>query len=139
MVEGETVKLMEIACRGGGGGISTVLVPFLTGFIPNEALLCHLLGRPYAVQFDDYRERFAVLKFFEFRPGIVRDVSNSAYGTPGLLALDLQITPGQEIREVASSRDRPGYFIVSGESRIEVIERERLVQERVHVNYAYTA
>jgi carbamoyl-phosphate synthase large subunit len=136
MWDGSSAYLMEIACRGGGGSISTKIVPYLTDFEPNRALLSELLGWPYGIEAQDYRRRFVVMKFFEFAPGIVREVRNAAVLEEGLLAMELNVFPRQEIRPVMSSRDRPGYFVVGGTNRADVLHRERRIQELVHVSYA---
>lgn len=135
MVSGDRVTLMEIACRGGGGGISTHLIPYLTGFEPNRSLLSQLTNQPVVISYEDYRNRFAVLKFFEFRPGVVARVTKSIGDFPGLLSIELNIHPGQTLKPVMSSRDRPGFFIVVGDDRWHVLDRERRIQERVHIEY----
>jgi biotin carboxylase len=135
MWTGERVVLMEIAARGGGGGINSLIVPYLTGFSPNEALIKESLGELHEIHYEDFRSRFAILKFFELKPGTVRSINFSGESDPNLLYHQLAISSGDAIREVRDSRDRPGYFVVTGKTAAEAIEAERRVEHSLEVRY----
>lgn len=127
--------LIEIAARGGGGSISNKVIPYLTGFVPAQALFCRLLDMPHSIAPEDYKRRFAVLKFFNFAPGKVRRIHVNKSAIEDLMEFHLDIKEGGEIRAIKDSRDRPGYFILQGTDRLRVIERERWVEESIVVEY----
>ena len=108
------VTLVEIALRGGGGGISGLIVPFITGFEPVEELLRHWLSMPHQPEPADFHQRCASLRFLPYSPGT--DVTECDPAIPGWLSLtrnERRIAPGQTPR---SSADRAGAIIVVGDS-----------------------
>lgn len=135
-VQGDRVVLMEIAARGGGGNISGKIIPFLTEFSPTDALLDFALGVTPTVDANSYRSRFAVLRFFDFSPGRVKNVSHQPLPNNELLHFELNIKPRDVIRPILSSRDRVGYFIVGSDNREKVLSAETSVIESISVEYS---
>ncbi len=135
MVEDGKPFLIEVAARGGGGSISSVIIPFLTGFEPNKALIHCLFDEPYMPEITDYRKRFVVMKFFEFRPGVVKTLTVDAERMAGLIVFQLDLKPGDQIRDVRDSRDRVGYFVVGADSAQEALRLERAVEDSVFIEY----
>lgn len=129
------VYLIEIAARGAGGSIAGKIIPFLTGFDCTEALLNVLIGRPFDITIDDYKQKFAVLKFFDFEPGRVKRLVVNERVVHDLMAFTLDVTEGMTIVRPRDSRDRPGYFIVHGTDRDQVLQREKAVEAAVQVEY----
>jgi len=132
-VDANNICLMEIAARGGGGNISSKIIPYLTGFSPTAALLDFALGKTPEVKVDDYRRRFAILRFFDFHPGTVSHVSTHADHIAGLLHFELNLSAGNQVRPILSSRDRVGYFIVADEERNRTLELEEQVLDSVDI------
>lgn len=128
------VKLMEIAARGGGGNISGKIIPFLTGFSPTEAVLDFSLGLRPTVKVSSYRERFAVLRFFDFRPGRVKAIQLDENATDMLLHFELNLKESDWVHPVRSSRDRVGYFIVGGDDYESVLVAEDKVLASVKID-----
>ena len=135
-VRGDRVALMEIAARGGGGNISGKIIPFLTEFAPTDALLDFALGGVPIVKANSYRQKFAVLRFFDFPPGRVERISNQHVPNSELLHFELSIKPHDIIRPIRSSRDRVGYFIVGSASQDRVLSAEKSVLESVSIEYS---
>ena len=133
---GDRVVLMEIAARGGGGNISGKIIPFLTEFSPTDALLDFALGTRPKVRANSYRNKFAVLRFFDFPPGRVEKVSHELVPTSHLLHFELNLRPQDVIRVVRSSRDRTGYFIVGADSREQVLLAEKSVLEAMSIKFS---
>jgi biotin carboxylase len=129
------VYLMEIAARGAGGSINSKIIPFLTGFDPVEGLLKTLTDRPLDIEIGDYKKKFAVLKFFNFKPGRIKTMHLNRELIDRAMVFVLDVADGDTIRAVQDSRDRPGYFIVHGEDREEVMKRERLTESAVQIEY----
>ena len=127
--------LIEIAARGGGGGISSKIVPFLTGFEPEQALLNKILGIKQDIKIDNYKNRFAVLKFFNLKPGKIKHLHVNRNVIKDVFEFNLDIKEGDFIKVIKDSRDRPGYFIVNGLDREKVLEKEKEVEEAVQVEY----
>ncbi|OGI06604.1 MAG: hypothetical protein A3F80_06165 [Candidatus Melainabacteria bacterium RIFCSPLOWO2_12_FULL_35_11] len=134
-VKDGNVYLMEIAARGAGGSISSSIIPFLTGFDPLEALLRTLSGDPFEVKIEDYKKKYAVLKFFNFPYGKVKKVYVDKNITDNVLVFILNLNEGDNICPVKDSRDRPGYFIVCGNDRDDVLRKEKMVESLVRVEY----
>jgi carbamoyl-phosphate synthase large subunit len=127
--------LMEIAARGGGGSISNKVIPYLTGFEPAKNLICNLLGMPCNIQIQDYKSKFAILKFFSFEPGKVKKLHVNRKAIDDLIEFQLDIKDGDIIKPVLDSRDRCGYFIIRGENRQALLDKEKWVLESVIVEY----
>ncbi|MDO9485510.1 MAG: ATP-grasp domain-containing protein [Actinomycetota bacterium] len=106
------VTLVEIALRGGGGGISGLIVPYLTGFEPAEALLRHWLQLPDLPAPRDFHDRAASLRFLPYTPPA--DINEPDSDIPGWLSLvrsEQRFAPGNVPR---SGAERAGAIIVVG-------------------------
>ncbi len=135
-VSGGKPYLIEIAARGGGGSISSKIIPYLTGFAPAKALLSHIFGIPHEIKIKNYKERFAILKFYNFKPGKIKKIYiNRHLLQNDLLEFNLEIKEGGWIKPIKDSRDRPGYFVVHGTDRSQVLLREKQVESAVQVDY----
>lgn len=137
MIHGDQIYLMEIAARSAGGSIGSKIIPYLTGFNCMEALLHTLTGRPYEIHIEDYRKKFAVLKFYNFPPGRVKRIFVNESMVHGLLVLALSpyLAEGVTVKPIKSSRDRLGYFVVHGTDRADVLRREKLAESAVKLEY----
>lgn len=135
MVKDSKVFLIEVAARGGGGNISGKIVPYLTGFNPSAALIALALGERPEVLVGNYREKFAVMRFLDLPAGVVKKIDVDTREASAALHFELNLNPGDVIREVRSSRDRPGYFVVAGSTRKAALEAERRMNEAIKVEY----
>ncbi len=131
------VYLMEIAARSAGGSIGSKIIPYLTGFDCLRALLHVLTNRPYEINIQDYRKKFAVLRFFNFPAGQVKKIVVNENAVRDLLVFTLSgdLTEGALIKPIKDSRDRLGYFVVHGTDREEVLRREKLAESAVKLEY----
>ena len=136
-VNGDGIYLMEIAARSAGGSIGSKIIPFLTEFDCLRALLHELTDRPFEIAIRDYRERFAVLKFFNFRPGRVKKIFINEDMTRDLMVFTLTdyLEEGGVVKPIKDSRDRLGYFVVHGSDREEVLRREKQAESAVQLEY----
>ena len=133
--DGNNGYVMEIAARGGGGSISSKIVPFLTGFDPNRALFHRLFKKPFNIEVADYKKKFVVMKFFEFKAGKIKKLHIDKTVIDDLLVFQLDIKVGSTIKEVYDSRDRPGYFVVAGVDRDMVLKKEKEVENAIKIEY----
>ena len=117
------VTLLEIALRGGGSGISSSVVPFLTNFDPVEALLRELLDLSPLPAPADFRRRSAILRFL---PQGVRPQSrqNPELFLDGSLEVVLSDLDNQTGSVPASSADRHGYIIVGTDTETSTLHAE---------------
>ncbi|MDP2012971.1 MAG: ATP-grasp domain-containing protein [Actinomycetota bacterium] len=123
------VTLVEIALRGGGGGISGLIVPFLTGFEPAEALLRYWLQLPDLPDPRDFHDRAASLRFLPHTPPA--DITEPATDIPGWLSLvrsEQFFAPGHAPR---SGAQRAGAIIVVGDTEAEVRAAEDEAMRRL--------
>jgi len=131
------IYLMEIAARSAGGSIGGKIIPFLTGFDCLRALLHVLTDRPLEIAIQDYRKRFAVLRFFNFPVGRVKRIFVNKKITEKLMAFTLTdyLEEGGYVGPIKDSRDRLGYFVVYGTDRDEVLRWEKQAEMAVQLEY----
>jgi biotin carboxylase len=113
--------LIEVAARGGGNRIASVITPHVSGVDVYELLIRSLLGED--VEMPALRRRSAVLEFFDFAPGRVKTVKG----------LELHFKPGDIVERPKDGRSRLGYCISLGESRDEVDDKVSKVRQLVQV------
>jgi carbamoyl-phosphate synthase large subunit len=128
--------LVEVAARGGGNRIASMIVRHVSGVDTYEFLIACLLGRP--VSMPAVMHRAAVLEFFDFAPGAVRAVRGLEEVRGGGLVADMavDVAPGTVINEPTDDRSRLGYFIALGDTRDDVDAKAARVKELVRVEYA---
>ncbi len=134
-VENGHVYLIEIAARGAGGNISSKIIPFLTGFDPLDALLKTLTGQLFRIKAQDYKRKYAVLKFFNFSSGRVKKIVMNKNLLNEAIVFMLDVKAGDHINPIKDSRDRLGYFIVCGTDRQKVLHKEKKVESAVQIEY----
>jgi carbamoyl-phosphate synthase large subunit len=128
--------LIEVAARGGGNRIASLIVPHVSGVDMYELLISRLLERP--VSMPPIEKRAAILEFFDFAPGVVRSIRGvEEVGRAGLVAdMAVDVAHGSVIHEPTDDRTRLGYFIAVGETRDDVDGKATRVKDLVHVEYA---
>ena len=136
-VNSSGIYLMEIAARSAGGSIGGKIIPFLTEFDCLRALLHVLTDRPFEIAIQDYRKRFAVLKFFNFPVGRVKRIFVNKNITRDLMVFTLTdyLEEGGYVKPIKDSRDRLGYFVVNGIDREEVLRWEKQAETAVQLEY----
>ncbi|HVZ71803.1 MAG TPA: ATP-grasp domain-containing protein [Polyangia bacterium] len=128
--------LVEVAARGGGNGIASIIVPHISGLDTYDLVIRRLRGERVAL--PAVQARAAILEFFNFAPGVVAAVE----GVDACLAegighrIEVPYQPGDIIRAATDDRNRPGYFIALGADRDDVDRRAEAIKRRVRVRYA---
>ncbi|MCM1498451.1 MAG: ATP-grasp domain-containing protein [Clostridium sp.] len=123
--------LVEAGARGGGSNLSGKIVPFMSGIDNYEYLIKEALGE--YVDEDTVknkvfsRNRYVVMRFFDFGEGKVREVEGLAYlrDHPMLIDYQLEVKAGDVLRQPEYGRLRPGHFIIGGKNK-EIVEKEAL-------------
>ena len=117
--------------------MSSKIIPFLTGFHCLRALLNALTDQPFEIAIEDYRKRFAVLRFFNFPVGRVKRIFVNKKITEKLMTFTLTeyLEEGAYVKPIKDSRDRLGYFVVSGSDRDDVLRWEKQAEMAVRLEY----
>lgn len=131
------VFLVEIACRGGGSLIGSHISKWVSGVDVQEVLLSNLEGSPMKVDANAILSRSAILYFFEFPQGKVDSINglDEARKIPGVLELDLEFGPGDEIKNAADDRSRQGFVIIFSESQQQLFESLDRVKATISIKY----
>lgn len=127
--------LVEVAARGGGNRIASVIVRHVSGADVYDLLIRRLMREP--VTMPPLLSRAANLEFLHFGPGRVRAVHGLEEARRAGLVQDLELhfEPGDTLRPPQDDRSRLGYFISLGETRDEIDEKAARVKELVRVEY----
>jgi biotin carboxylase len=80
----------------------------------------------------------AAVRYFRWRPGTLSDVAGveEARRAPGVVELQLEVAPGDEVRPWTSGLDRPGHVVVCGAGPDEVAGRLDEVERLLRPRYA---
>lgn len=133
--------LVEAGARGGGSNLSGKIVPFMSGIDNYEYLIKEALGEAVdeglLKNYVFSREKYVVMRFFDFGEGIVDHVEGKDYLThhPMLIDYQMEIKTGDELKQPKYGRLRPGHFIIGGDGRENVEAEARNIIEAVKVIY----
>ena len=115
--------LIEIAARGGGNMISSVITQYMSGYDTYRYLVECALGNVYDYDFsiqNDYKDRAAVLKFFKTPEGggKVKDIHGLDYldNEPDIVKYMLNFKIGDTIQDAVSDSARIGFYIACSEN-----------------------
>ncbi len=116
--------LIEIAARGGGNEISSLITPFMSGYDTYKYLVECALGENSDVNFSikpDYMKKAAVLHFFNTPKGggTVKAIHGESFlkNNPSILDCALNFQVGSQIREALNDSVRIGYYIAGAETK----------------------
>ena len=133
--------LVEAGARGGGSNLSGKIVPFMSGIDNYEYLIKEALGE--AVDEEKVKnqvfsaDKYVVMRFFDFGKGIVDHVEGDDFlkNHPMLIDYQLEVKPGDVLRQPEYGRLRPGHFIIGGNGKENVIRESEKIIEAVKVIY----
>ena len=131
--------LIEAGARGGGSNLSGKIVPFMSGIDNYEYLIKEALGEPVDEEFVKNKEfskkRYVIMRFFEFGEGTVEHIEGIEFlkNHPMLIDYQLEIKAGDELKEPAYGRLRPGHFIIGGDDKEKVIEEMEKILQKIKV------
>ena len=131
--------LIETAARGAGSNVSGKIVPFLTGFDTNIALLKLLFSEECKINISDYKKSFALLEFFNIdspSPITIKEISidPEIYNLCEELRINASI--GDRIEGASDSRSRIGQVIIlSNESVEDLKNKSEKINNLIQVKY----
>ena len=126
--------LIEAGARGGGSNLSAKIVPFMSGIDNYDYLIREALGQ--SVDEDKLKNhvfsesRYVVMRFFDFGEGTADHVEGLDFlqKHPMLLDYQLNVKPGDELKNPKYGRLRPGHFIIGGDGPDRVrAEAEKII------------
>lgn len=106
--------LIETHTRYGGDRI-WAMTGLVTGCFPQAATVAALAGRPRPDRLPVAPA--AAVRFLTAEPGVVEEVSgvHEARAVPGVYELEVDVTPGSEVRPLRSSGERIGHVLAVGD------------------------
>jgi phosphoribosylaminoimidazole carboxylase (NCAIR synthetase) len=135
-LRGNKPYLMEIAVRGAGGNINSLIIPYLTGFDSLRSIVLNAFGIYEAPNIDDYKNNTAILEFFDYNAGKIKDINiEQSVITENCDFFTLDINPGDTIQPIKDSRDRKGYFIICDKDKENVMAKAQLVKNSIYLKY----
>ena len=133
--------LIEIAARGGGNMISSVITQFMSGYDTYKYLIECATGNIHDEDFSikpRYKERAAVLQFFPTPHGGGRVKSIDGIDwlekTPEIAKFRFNFKPGDIIQDALNDSARIGFFIATCENREKLQQVIDLVETNVKIN-----
>jgi hypothetical protein len=126
---------METAARGGGGGISSEIIPFMTDFDPMNYLMKYSIGMNRSKPRIQRKNTFCIMRFFNWDPGQVKLIQVPEWAINACLKLEVNIQVNETVKYPENSADRPGFFIVGGPTRQHTIELANQVEKSIVIEY----
>ncbi|WP_291432479.1 hypothetical protein [Deinococcus sp.] len=104
-----------------------------TGVHLQQATVCHLLGIPAPHHPQVFPA--AAVRFLTAPPMQIERITgvDSARTLPGIVRVDLDVQPGQEVRPLASSDERLGYVLGGGASLEDAVTCVQGAAEQIQV------
>lgn len=135
--ENNKFYLIEIGARGGGNYISSHIVDKLVDLDNYGMLFRQSLGQEeYTEKFEFYRERCAVLEFFDIdKAGTVKEIKNEKIlsDNPHVVKYQFHFNIGDRIAKAENDSKRVGYYIAYCESRNELEYLMKEIAEKVKI------
>ena len=133
---------IEIAARGGGTMISSVIAPFMSGVDNYAYLIDCAMGMPTdenIVNQYGANRRAAILKFFDVtgNGGRVKRIAGEDYlkGNPCIREYQFGFNVGDILRKATSDSDRAGFYIACCETLEELDQLVKEVSQKVYFEY----
>lgn len=138
--ENGSFYLIEIAARGGGNMISSVVTQYMTGYDTYRYLIECATGNMHEQDFSlrpEYRNRAAVLKFFStpHKGGVVKEIRGLDYLDlePDIIQYKLNFRTGDNIVPASNDSARIGFYIVCSENKEKLNEVMKNVDQNFEV------
>ena len=132
----DELRIIEFALRGCGSNVITHLMPEIRGFDIMKFLLYKSLGVDNPINFIN--NAYGTLKFIIPSPGVVKnveglvDIKNLDY----IIDFSCDIKNGDYIDIIKNGRNRPGYYIIKGESREDISKKIENIENIINIQYS---
>lgn len=132
--------LIEIAARGGGNKISSLITHYMSGYDTYDYLIECVLGNVQKLQYNlksKYQNRAMILKFFDIpcHQGKVSDIQGIEYleNNPNIFDYYFSFQIGDVISDCISDSARVGYYIAGADSKEELDRVINNINEKVKI------
>lgn len=131
--------LIEAGARGGGSNLSGKIVPFMSEIDNYDYLIKEALGENVDEELVKNKifsqKKYVIMRFFDFGEGNVDYVKGLDYlkKHPMLIDYQMEVKPGDVLRQPAYGRLRPGHFIIGSDSKNDVIHEAEKILDHVKV------
>lgn len=131
------IALIEIACRGGGTLISSDIINWVSGINVYDHYYSNLKGGITNVKGLTVLKRNAVLKFMEFKSGVVKSISgfDEVSKMREIISSNFSFKVGDTLQPADDDRTRQGYFIAFADNKEELESVIQKVSDKIVVNY----
>ncbi len=133
--------LIEAGARGGGSNLSGKIVPFMSEVDNYDYLIKEALGEEVDAKAMEKLElpkkKCVIMRFFDFGEGLVKEVHGKDVleNHPSMLDFQLNIKPGDELKNPRYGRLRPGHFIIGGNDFEKLQEEMKDILEKVYITF----
>lgn len=139
MLEPATGKLylIEIACRGGGTLISSMITNWVSGHNIYDMYYQSLCDKTIDVKNLIIKKQNALLQFFEFKEGVVKNVTGTkqARKINGVAELKLFFKKGDTLLPAIDDRSRHGFVIILAKSKDKIEQTLKQVIDTIKIDY----
>ncbi len=133
----EGAKLVEIGARLGGDFISSYLTQASCGIDMDRAAIQAALGQ--SPDLEPTKQQYAYIKYLELPVGsLITAVADyeDVLSAPEVVYAHLGMAPGTIVPKITESKKRPGFVIVKGESRAQVLELAQQYEQKLVAKFA---
>jgi len=120
--------LIEIAARGGGSGLSSIIAPEMSGIDNYEQLINMALGNTNVLENSILKPRvqFMLLEFFDIQCGKIKAIHGfeQIKSLPYVRTAVLNVGVSSMVEPVSNDATRAGYYIMSADT-IENLQNQR--------------
>jgi len=134
-IDGDDVLLIEVAARGGGHKIASVIVPHVSGIDVYDLLIEALAGKEVGIY--SIENKGAVLGFFDFEPGRIKQINGveKIINDARVHEIRLNFTKGDTIAKAKDDVTRAGYYIALCNNGDETRILDKEILSTVSVDY----
>lgn len=129
--------LVEFTARGGGSHIASKIVPYISGIDVELELLLDTLELPRDQYISSKRRKYAILKFFEFEEGKIKEIIGleKMEQISGLLYISLQYKAGDCIKAVKDDTNRHGFYIAGADTEQQLRKIMQEIENGIKIVY----
>lgn len=124
----EEFFLVEAACRAGGSGIPSHIVPSLSGFYPEKQLIADHLSAEIDTLGSVTQYEYVSLIFFEFAEDVAHNIEVGSCGS-NIIRMWCQYRTGDSVHAVVDDRSRHGFVIVGANSSQKLLGFLKILKE----------
>lgn len=138
-IEQGKMHLIEFAARGGGGHISSKIVPAVSKVDTQKIIIQNALGMEIdEADLDRYRyEKYVLLHFLDSREGIIKEIKGSKEIEllEGVLDFYLNIAEGSHVENMSNTTNRIGGYMICADTNKELENIKSCINNTLQITY----